>query len=151
METSQVSPIYAGFWLRFVAAVIDALVLCMPFFFVTFVIIVISKLAASANESSAGAVVILLWPIVTVVAASFYFAVLESSPWQATIGKRALGLYVCDSERSRLTVNRAAGRMLAKYLSGLTIGVGFVICGFTKKKQALHDMIAGCLVLRRPR
>jgi uncharacterized RDD family membrane protein YckC len=57
-------------------------------------------------------------------------------------------LYVCDTEGSRLTVSRAAGRMLAKCLSGLTIGVGFIMCGFTKKKQALHDMIAGCLVLR---
>jgi uncharacterized RDD family membrane protein YckC len=98
MNTSEASAIYAGFWLRFVAAMIDAFVLLMPLFVVASVMVVISKMASSANERSVGAVNILLWPIVTTAAASFYFAALESSPRQAGVGKRALRLYVCDTE-----------------------------------------------------
>jgi uncharacterized RDD family membrane protein YckC len=81
----------------------------------------------------------------------FYFSFLESSRWQATVGKSVLRLYVADLEGHRLTRGRAMGRNLAKYLSNLTVGVGHLMCGLTKKKQALHDVLAGCLVLRRPK
>lgn len=79
-----------------------------------------------------------------------YFSFFESSPWQATIGKRALSLYVTDLKGHRLSRGRAMARNLAKYLSNLTIGIGYLMCGFTEKKQALHDVIARCQVLRRP-
>jgi uncharacterized RDD family membrane protein YckC len=88
-------------------------------------------------------------PAVTILAAWFYFAVLQSSPWQATLGKKAVGLYVCDIEGHRLTFSPAIGRNFTKCLSTLSVGIGYMMCGFTKKKQALHDMIASCLVLRR--
>jgi uncharacterized RDD family membrane protein YckC len=78
-----------------------------------------------------------------------YFTLLESSAWQATLGKRTLGLYVTDAEGHRLTFGRAAGRNLAKYLSGLILGIGYLMAGFTRRKQALHDLIAGCLVLKK--
>jgi uncharacterized RDD family membrane protein YckC len=90
------------------------------------------------------------FPASTIVAVWLYSSVLESSPWQATIGKVVLRLYVSDREGRRVTLGRAMCRNLAKCLSNLTLGIGYVLCGFTKKKQALHDILASCLVLRRP-
>lgn len=77
-----------------------------------------------------------------------YFATFESSPWQATPGKKVLGLRVTDLEGGRLSFIRASGRYFGKIISSLLFGIGFVMAGFTEKKQALHDMLAGCLVLR---
>lgn len=79
-----------------------------------------------------------------------YFAAFESSPWQATPGKKVLGLRVTDLEGKRLGFIRASGRCFGKIISSLLFGIGFLMAGFTEKKQALHDMLAGCLVLRDP-
>src|ERR1041385_5605179 len=72
-----------------------------------------------------------------------YYVGFESSHWQATIGKRALGIIVTDMQGNRVSTLRALGRYLGKLLSALTLLIGFVMAGFTEKKQALHDMIAG--------
>jgi len=78
-----------------------------------------------------------------------YHAVLESSEWQATAGKKALGLKVTDLEGARVSFTRASGRHFAKIISGLIpLGIGYIMAGFTARKQAIHDMLAGCLVLR---
>jgi uncharacterized RDD family membrane protein YckC len=79
-----------------------------------------------------------------------YFATFESSPWQATPGKKVFRLRVTDLEGKRLSFIRASGRYFGKIISWLLLGLGFVLAGFTEKKQALHDMLAGCLVLRDP-
>jgi uncharacterized RDD family membrane protein YckC len=79
-----------------------------------------------------------------------YFAAFESSRWQATPGKKVLGLRVTDLEGRRLSFIRASGRYFGKIISWLLLGIGFVLAGFTEKKQALHDMLAGCLVVRDP-
>ena len=79
-----------------------------------------------------------------------YFAAFESSPWQATPGKKVLGLRVTDLEGKRLSFIRASGRYFGKIISWLLLGLGFILAGLTEKKQALHDMLAGCLVLRDP-
>jgi len=79
-----------------------------------------------------------------------YYAYLESGEKQATWGKQALGIYVTDLTGNRITFGRASGRFFAKIVSGLIpLGIGFIMAGFTDRKQALHDMIASCLVLRR--
>jgi uncharacterized RDD family membrane protein YckC len=147
---AEAPAVYAGFWLRSAAALIDALAMFIPFCIVAFIMVVIFKLASAAKGYDPALVILAVWPLVMIVMTSFYFAFLESSPWQATLGKMALRLYVSDLEGHRLTLKRAMGRTVAKYLSSLTLGVGYIICGFTEKKQALHDMIASCLVLRRP-
>jgi len=74
----------------------------------------------------------------------------EASAWQATPGKRVLRLYVADVHGQRVTFARAAARNLAKIISSLTFLVGYLVAGFTERKQALHDILSGCLVLRRP-
>ena len=78
-----------------------------------------------------------------------YYALLESSAWQATLGKKALGLEVTDLAGARVSFGRATGRYFARYISFFTIGIGYIMAGFTAKKQALHDMIAGTLVIRK--
>ncbi len=78
-----------------------------------------------------------------------YYALFEASSWQATPGKRALKLYVTDLAGRPVTFWRASIRFFARKLSELTFLVGYVLAGFTEKKQALHDLLAGCLVLRR--
>ena len=78
-----------------------------------------------------------------------YSASLESSVWQATVGKKVLGLYVTGLDGKRISFLRASGRFVGKSLEHLTLFVGFIMAGLTAKKQALHDMLAGCLVLRK--
>jgi len=62
---------------------------------------------------------------------------------------KLLRLYVTDQHGRRLTRLRSMSRNLAKLISSLTLGIGFVLCAFTAKKRALHDLLAGCLVSRR--
>lgn len=77
-----------------------------------------------------------------------YSAILESSPWQATFGKRLFGMQVVDLSGNRVTFMRATGRFAAKLLSGLFFGLGFIMIGRNDRKQGLHDDLAGTLVLR---
>jgi uncharacterized RDD family membrane protein YckC len=78
-----------------------------------------------------------------------YEALMTSSSWQATLGKRAMDMMVTDMEGRRISFGRATGRYFAKWVSTLTCGIGFVIVAFTEKKQGLHDMIANTVVISR--
>jgi uncharacterized RDD family membrane protein YckC len=86
-----------------------------------------------------GLIVCIIW---------LYFARQESSPRMATIGKRALGLQVVDLNGQRVTFKRATGRFFGKILSS-PLCFGFIMAAFTEKKQALHDILAGCLVIKK--
>lgn len=79
-----------------------------------------------------------------------YFTLFEASRWQATPGKRILKLYVTDLNGQRITYGRAAVRNFPKMIFSSVFPVFHLLAGFTEKKQALHDILAGCLVLRRP-
>jgi len=85
--------------------------------------------------------------LLTAVLTWLYFAVCESSPWQATLGKLALGIRVTDLEGRRISFWRALGRYLAKFLSTIILCIGFMMAGWTRRKQALHDMLCSTLVL----
>lgn len=78
----------------------------------------------------------------------FYFSLFESSRWQATPGKRVLGLKITDVNGVRIDFKRASLRFFGKLLSAAIVGVGFIMAGLTHYKQCLHDMIANTLVLR---
>jgi uncharacterized RDD family membrane protein YckC len=79
-----------------------------------------------------------------------YHALMESSEWQATLGKKALGLVVTDLAGQRVSFGRSTGRHFGKIITNMVpLLIGYIMAGFTAKKQALHDMLAGCLVLRR--
>jgi uncharacterized RDD family membrane protein YckC len=156
--------IYAGFWLRVVAAIIDGLILGIPFGIVVFLTIAsaIPTLVRYGNQPPNPMVIVMavlpriFFILVLVLAASWlYWAAMESSEWQATLGKKALGLYVTDLSGSRLSFGKASGRFFAgrgisfvPSIGGLYWLVDCIMAGFTEKKQALHDMIAGCLVQR---
>ena len=75
-----------------------------------------------------------------------YEAIMESSTKQATVGKMIFNMKVTDLQGQRISFARASGRHFAKYLSALTIFIGYIMAGFSEKKQALHDMIAGTVV-----
>jgi uncharacterized RDD family membrane protein YckC len=77
-----------------------------------------------------------------------YFSLLESSPKQATVGKLALGIVVTDLKGNKISFARASARYWSKFVSTAIIGIGFIMAGFTSKKQALHDIIAETLVIK---
>jgi uncharacterized RDD family membrane protein YckC len=77
-----------------------------------------------------------------------YYTLLESSALQATLGKALIGIKVTDEQRRRISLIRANARHWAKILSTLTLGFGYLMAGFTRRKQALHDFVAGTLVVR---
>ncbi|HEY6867286.1 MAG TPA: RDD family protein [Candidatus Eisenbacteria bacterium] len=77
-----------------------------------------------------------------------YFAALESSGWSGTPGKRVLGLRVTDSSGAHIRFGRATGRLAGKLLSAVPLGLGFLMAAFTARRQALHDLLAGTLVVR---
>jgi uncharacterized RDD family membrane protein YckC len=72
-----------------------------------------------------------------------------SSEWQATVGKRVMSIVVTDLHGGRISFGRATGRHFAKYLSAFLLGIGFIMAAFTSKKQALHDIIAETVVVKR--
>ncbi len=76
-----------------------------------------------------------------------YFALQHSSRHQATFGKRAMKLYVTDIDGDRLTFGKAALRSIGRFINGMTMMIGWLMVFFTDRKQGLHDMIAGTLVL----
>jgi uncharacterized RDD family membrane protein YckC len=84
--------------------------------------------------------------IVGIVAPWIYEAAMISSSKQATLGKRALGIVVSDMQGRRISFGRATGRYFGKMVSSLTLGVGYIMAAFTERKQALHDMMADCIL-----
>jgi uncharacterized RDD family membrane protein YckC len=155
--------IYAGFWLRFVAYLLDGILmlvaLCVVFIPLAIMTGAMAHFATLASlhgeEPNPAAVMAFVSLIATFVGISLlitwlYHAYFESSDWQATPGKRVMSIYVTDMNLQRLTFLHATGRFFAKLITNLIpLWIGYIMAGFTEKKQALHDMIAGTLVLRR--
>jgi uncharacterized RDD family membrane protein YckC len=142
---------YGGFWIRFVAVLIDAIVVGIVVWPLSAVIALVIGIAGSTVAMpSAG--VHLVRVIVAIglntCANWLYEASFESSSKQATLGKMMLGLKVTDLKGCRISFARATGRHFAKILSGMILLIGYIMAGFTERKQALHDMIAGTLVQR---
>jgi uncharacterized RDD family membrane protein YckC len=152
---------YAGFWLRLLALLIDNTILGLGFFLVLMPLIFLTGLRTfldnfrpheDMNDVGVFMLIVFLFLVATVALALtwLYHALMECSPWQATVGKKALGLVVTDLAGQRVGFGRATGRHFGKMLTNLIPAlIGYIMAGFTEKKQALHDMLAGCLVLRR--
>jgi uncharacterized RDD family membrane protein YckC len=77
-----------------------------------------------------------------------YFPLMESSKWQATLGKRAVGIIVTDLDGNKISVGRAFGRFFGKIVSAIILYIGFIMAGFTERKQGLHDIMASTLVIK---
>ena len=152
---------YAGFWLRFLAYIIDnvvigtaAVMILIPLIFLTGLGAFLSKIFADQDIDDMGAFmlvgIVFLLATISLVVTWLYHAWMESSEWQATVGKRVLGLVVTDAAGQRISFGRATARHFSKIITNMVpLAIGYIMAGFTEKKQALHDMIAGCLVLRR--
>ncbi|HYC86510.1 MAG TPA: RDD family protein [Chryseosolibacter sp.] len=78
-----------------------------------------------------------------------YYSILESSKFQGTVGKMAVGIKVTDMNGDRISFGKALLRSIGRQISGLILFIGYLMAAFTEKKQALHDMIAGTLVLKK--
>ncbi len=87
--------------------------------------------------------------VLIVVGQWLYFALMESSSKQATVGKMALGIVVTDLSGNRISFGRATGRYFGKIVSGMILCIGYFMAGFTERKQALHDIMSSCLVVLR--
>ena len=144
---------YAGFWLRLVAWIIDAIVLGFAGAAI-FLPLVSANIHTFSRENPWDFYTTFSRPIVALkllgmMLSWIYYAALESSAWQATLGKKALGLKVTDLSGNRITFARASGRFFGKIVSSFILGIGFLMAGFTARKQALHDILAGCLVIKQ--
>jgi uncharacterized RDD family membrane protein YckC len=138
--------VYAGFWRRFAAAIVDSILVTILSMLVGFVIgFFIGLLSPGSSDSAAG-----VGGLLGLLIGIFYYPLLESSAAQATWGKRALNIIVTDTHGRRLSFLRAFGRNLAKIISALLLCLGYLMVAFTARKQGLHDMIAGTLVVVRP-
>jgi uncharacterized RDD family membrane protein YckC len=152
---------YAGFWERLLAFVIDNLIIgvgivliVIPLLFLTGLGAVLSRIAQDEDLGDAGFFLIigmfLVAATASVLVTWLYHAFMESSEWQATVGKRALGLIVTDMAGQRVSFGRSSGRHFGKIITNLVPALlGYIMAAFTEKRQALHDLMAGCLVLRR--
>ena len=155
---------YAGFWLRFVAVIIDALILGAINWIILAPILAIMGISAAGGFPFSGmdmddidvaamvaslmAMFGIAW-IVKRIVDILYHSILESSKFQGSFGKMALGIIVTDSNGNKLDFTKALVRNVCKIISGMTMAIGYIMAGFTEKKQALHDIIAGTLVVKK--
>lgn len=124
-------PLYAGFWRRAAASIFDSVILFIP--------AIVSNIVFKQASSLAF--------LINVVIGCAYYAGFHSSARQATPGKMAFGVKVSDLAGARIGVVRGVARYFALWLSAIILLVGYLMAAFTQKRQALHDMIAGTLVV----
>jgi uncharacterized RDD family membrane protein YckC len=139
--------VYAGFWLRFAAILVDG-VIFSPLSIISFLLQHWAQNSDNAGATLGLGLVAMVYGFFLIVARWLYFALLESSAWQATLGKKLLGIRVTGMDGQRIGFGRATGRYFAKIISAIILCIGFMMAGFTQRKQALHDMIASTLVVR---
>ncbi len=158
------STTYAGFWLRFVAYIIDYIIVYVAQSFVLVPIFAAMGIGLATTpglfegDMSSEDMVTMIIAIISAASVAaligfaiqvLYFSIMESSKQQATVGKMALGLKVTDAEGGKLDFGKALLRNLCKIISSLILMVGYIMAGFTEKKQGLHDIIANTLVVKK--
>jgi uncharacterized RDD family membrane protein YckC len=147
---------YGGFWIRFVAFIIDAIVVCVicsPFVMMMVPSMMGAVLRSGHRGPDPETMVTLMvtgfkLKIITQAIAWIYEAWMTSSDRQATVGKMAVGLKVTDLNGQRISFARATGRHFAKILSAMVLFIGYIMAAFTERKQGLHDILAGTLVVK---
>lgn len=155
---------FAGFWKRFAAWIIDYILLNIVIYIIELLLFPILgiNLSSMFNQSANtvdpyGQVTFtneFLYTFFIVILMSIiinwlYYALMECSSKQGTIGKMAVGIKVTDYQGERIGFGRATGRFFAKYISGFILCIGYFMAGFTSNKQALHDIIASTYVINK--
>ncbi len=167
MENSQIpyqqdqKPIeYAGFWWRFLAYLIDSIIIStISWIFILPVFAILGISVFSMKQSGynmddptlfIGTFLMAMIPVAIISTAAqwLYFALMESSRHQGTVGKLLLKIKVTDTAGNRINFARATGRYFAKIISGMILMIGYIMAGFTERKQALHDILANCYVIK---
>jgi len=145
---------YAGFWIRVIATLIDAIIVRVVVHPIAAIFgfggLALGGLGTLGLHHGAGLPALIfgtgVLAVLTLGASWLYEALMESSSYQATLGKMIFGMKVTDLYGNRIDFARATGRHFAKWLSGLMLCFGFIMVAFTERKQGLHDMLAGTLV-----
>ncbi|MBI5528209.1 MAG: RDD family protein [Deltaproteobacteria bacterium] len=144
---------YAGFWIRFAAKIIDGMILAVPNFVVMALTAILTgtvmKAAGMADAVTAVVAVLVNWTFqlgLPVVYNTFFVGRFAATP-----GKMACGLQVILPGGGKVSYARAFGRCFAEWVSGFTLGIGYIIAGFDREKRALHDHICGTRVAKKQR
>ena len=130
---------YAGFWRRFAASLVDGIILSIPnslFPKFEWRPDIYTMMYVSISFSF-----IIQW---------LYFAFMQSSDLQATLGQRLLKIKLVSLNGNPIDFGQATGRFFAKILSALIFGIGYFMFFFTEKRQCLHDILAGTIVVKEP-
>ncbi|WEJ62069.1 RDD family protein [Thiomicrorhabdus lithotrophica] len=153
-NTAQTPISYGGFWKRLAAYILDWIILTI----ISIIILVVfsasfgTLLNAETFEEGNEAALLGLTlgaDLLTFAIAWLYYAGMESSSKQATFGKLALGMKVTRLNGEPISFLRASARFFSKILSVLLLFIGFIMIAFTEKKQGLHDMIAGVVIVNK--
>ncbi|MFZ0706074.1 MAG: RDD family protein [Candidatus Korobacteraceae bacterium] len=144
---------YAGFWRRVWAGTIDVCLEIVVALLLTLVIDTFFKLFGRSfgleRESTKYIAGFIFVPLLAV-GGWLYAALSESSRYRATVGKRIMHLQVVNADGEKLNFGQASVRHVMKFLSLFTLGIGFLMAAFTKRRQALHDLPNECLVIHVP-
>lgn len=135
---------YAGFWMRLFASLVDLSITFLIFFAVA---IILPILLGPRLGVLSGGVIFALGLVLWLVVTWLYWALMESSSKQGTFGKDMLGIVVTDAEGKRISFRKATVRYFGKMVSAVPVMAGFLMAGFTARKQGLHDLIAGSQVV----
>ena len=145
---------YGGFWIRFVAYIIDTFIVSIASVVIVGIFIAVILLVDESIDDSKDSPVIIGSVIVMVLALLvinwLYEALMTSSPRGATLGKQALGLRIVRADGARLSFGRATARHFLKVMITplVPFAIGYLMAGFTARKRALHDVLADTLVIR---
>ena len=150
-EESSAPVVHGGFLLRFVAYIIDSIVTSIPVVALgygilgsTFDSIQPGDTPEDVEFGSMG----LYW-FVSIILPWLYYAFMESSNNQATLGKMALNMKVTSTDGNRISFFNATGRYFGKFISAVVLLIGFVMIAFTENKQGLHDLMAKTFVVKK--
>ncbi|HEY0504747.1 MAG TPA: RDD family protein [Lysobacter sp.] len=137
--------VYAGFWKRYAAYMIDTFLLTIVFA----ILGAVFGITGAELIRGEGVGTFAAFYVVELALMALYFGWMHASVNQATLGKLAVGIKVTDDDGQRISLARGIGRFFATIISSLTLCIGYILAGFTDRKRALHDMIASTLVVDR--
>jgi len=133
---------YAGFWVRYAASLIDGMIIIIPMFILGLLVFALVSIGGLGSEGS-GIFLRLFVPVLIWI----YFIVMTKN-YGATLGKRAMGIKVISDKSENLSWGQVVLReTLGKFISAIILYIGYLMAGFTARKQGLHDMIASTVVV----